>query len=402
MDIVIVANFTGSFSLSDNDRFLYLANMLCKDNDVEIITSSFQHETKKQRENTAYKWPFKITFVEEPGYPRNVCVTRFKSHYKWGKNVARHLRERKEPDVVYCAVPSLTGPSLVAKYCESKGIRFIIDVQDLWPEAFQMVLNLPVIGGVFFAPFKAIANGIYKRADAICAVSDTYCQRAQMVNRKVKMTTTVYLGTELETFDRFSVTMPILEKKEGEIWLAYCGTLGSSYDLMCVIDALAELNDPRLRFIIMGDGPKMEMFKAYAEKRKVRAVFTGRLQYNAMCSLLLACDMTVNPITHGAAQSIINKHADYAASGLPVISTQESGEYRNLVDAYQMGFNCSNSNSIDVANTIKLLADDRELRMKMGANARRCAEERFDRKRSYAKLVKCITNKGDDQDGKQL
>ena len=397
MDILIISEFCEDFSQSDNDRFFYLAKMLTNDSDddkVEIITSSFRHTTKKHRRRPEADWPFKITFVEEPGYPKNICLKRFQSHYVWGKNVLNYIKNReKKPDVIYCGVPSLTGPNLVAKYCEKENIRFIIDVQDLWPEAFKMVFHVPIVSNIIFAPFNFLANGIYMRADSICAVSDTYCQRALRVNRKVKDTTTVFLGTELETFDRYAAAMPVLEKNDGEVWLAYCGTLGSSYDLTCVLNALAILNNERIRFVIMGDGPKKNEFEAYAKEKNVNATFVGRLPYNAMCSLLYACDITVNPITHMAAQSIINKHADYAASGLPVVSTQESEEYRKLIDQYQMGFNCRNNDSEDLAEKIKILVDNKETREKMGINARKCAEERFDRAECYKLLKKQILKK---------
>ncbi len=398
MDIVIISEFCEDFSKADNDRFFYLAKMLTgvvgdKDNNdnVEIITSSFRHTTKSKRWEPVDQWPFKITFIDEPGYPKNVCLQRFYSHYKWGKNVLKYIKTRKmKPDVIYCAVPSLSGPNRVAKYCERENIRFIIDVQDLWPEAFQMVFNIPIISSIVFAPLNAIANGIYKRADAICAVSDTYCKRAKSINTKISDTTTVFLGTELATFDKYAAEKPILEKKDGEIWLAYCGTLGSSYDLTCVIDALSKNLDSRLMFIVMGDGPKLEEFKSYASQKSIRAKFVGRLKYNDMCSLLSACDMTVNPITHMAAQSIINKHADYAASGLPVISTQESSEYRKLIEDYHMGFNCKNNDADDLAEKLKILIDDSKLRSEMGRNARKCAEERFDRKSSYNSIIQLI------------
>lgn len=394
MDIVIISEFCEDFSQSDNDRFFYLAKMLMKDseaNNIEIITSSFRHTTKSHRREVAMHWPFKTTFIEEPGYSKNVCLKRFYSHHVWGKNVLNYIMKRdKVPDVIYCAVPSLTGPNLVAKYCEKNNLRFIIDVQDLWPEAFQMAFNVPVLSSVTFAPFKAIANGIYKRANAICAVSDTYGQRALSANKKCKETTTVFLGTELATFDKYAAEKAILEKEAGEIWLAYCGTLGSSYDLTCVIDALAFLSDTRLRLIVMGDGPRKEEFENYAKDKKVRAEFVGRLPYNAMCSLLRTCDITVNPITHLASQSIINKHADYAASGLPVVSTQESEEYRSLIDEYKMGFNCKNNDSIDLADKLNILANNEVIRVSMGKNARRCAEERFDRETTYEQIVKLI------------
>ena len=99
----------------------------------------------------------------------------------------------------------------------------------------------------------------------------------------------------------------------------------------------------------------------------------------------------VNPITGSSAASIINKHGDYAASGLPVLNTQDSAEYRALVEEYQMGFNCKNGDAAELAEKLATLMASEPLRREMGKNARRCAEERFDRKTSYHALVKVIT-----------
>lgn len=402
MDIVIISEFCEDFSKSDNDRFFYLAKMLAgvieddimvKNSNkysVELITSSFRHTSKKHRRKVNEQIPFKLTFVEEPGYKKNVCLKRFYSHYMWGKNVKKYLNKRKKPDIIYCAVPSLTTPYFTAKYCEKNMIKFIIDVQDLWPEAFQMVFNIPVISTIVFTPFRFMANSIYKRADVICAVSDTYCKRAASVNRKVSKTNTVFLGTDLATFDRYSSEKPILRKKADEIWLAYCGTLGNSYDLTCAIDALVNINNPLIKFIVMGDGPKKNEFEEYAKSKNANVIFVGRLQYNQMCSLLSSCDITINPIVHGAAASIINKHADYAACGLPTVNTQENSEYRDLINKYHMGFNCKNNNVEDLSEKIEILINDEKLREEMGKNARQCAIEKFDRKRTYVKLVNSI------------
>ena len=115
------------------------------------------------------------------------------------------------------------------------------------------------------------------------------------------------------------------------------------------------------------------------------------MKYPQMCGLLAACDVTVNPIKGKSAASIINKHADYAASGLPVINTQESAEYRKLVADYNMGFNCENGDSTDMAEKLKMLLKNKELRQQMGENSRRCAEERFDRSNTYQKIMECLT-----------
>ena len=391
MDILILADFLGPLDGTFNSRFLYLGDMLAKEHEVEIVTSDFDHGAKAYFDYEIEKHDFKITMLHEGAYPTNVCLQRFYGHYVWGRNVRKYLAGRKKPDVIFCAIPTLMASYEAAKYCEKNGIRFVIDIQDLWPEAFQMVFNVPVLSQIIFAPFNFLANGIYKRADGICGVSDTYCERALKVNKKCKKGTTVFLGTELDTFDQYAAGTPIIPDKEGEVRLAYCGTLGASYDLTCVIDAIEKLGDPNLHFVVMGDGPKKEEFETRAKEKKINATFTGRLQYEAMCCLLSHCDITINPIMHLAAQSIINKHADYAASGLPVISTQESEEYRKLVEDYDMGFNCENGNIAELADKLGALIKDPQLRKRMGRNARKCASEKFDRKRTYKHLIKEIT-----------
>ncbi len=394
MDILILAHFSGSaVTANDNGRFVYLAAELAKHHEVEIVTTDFSHTTKAPKKKSSGESPFKGTLLHEPGYSRNVCLKRFWSHFVWGRNVRRYLAGRKKPDVIFCAVPSLTGPLAAAKYCRREGVRFVVDVQDLWPEAFQMVFHVPVLSRILFAPFRAMANGIYRRADAVCAVSQSYADRALSVNPKCAEGHSVFLGTRLEDFDRYVEENAVTDKPAGELWLGYCGTLGASYDLTCVLDALKLAEETGLtppKFIVMGDGPQREQFESYAAQKGVNAVFTGRLPYSQMCGKLAACDIVVNPIIRGSVGSIINKHADYAASGLPVLNTQESAEYRALVETYRMGFNCQNGDAADLADKLSVLVRDEKLRREMGHNARRCAEERFDRKTSYDELVKVI------------
>ena len=367
MDIVIISEFSESFSKTDNDRFLYLAKTLAEKHEVEIVTSAFRHSVKSRRTEPEDSWPFRITFLEEPGYPRNVCLQRFRSHRIWGRNVLNYLRDRKKPDAVYCAVPSLTAANLAAKYCEKNRIRFIIDVQDLWPEAFRMALNVPVVSSLAFLPFTCLADGIYRRADAVCGVS-------------------------AEAFIRYAEAYPLSgtpwTRQDGEILLGYAGTLGTSYDLPTVFEALRKLGRPELRLIVVGDGPLEDSFRKQAEGLNV--TFTGRLPYERMCGVLRGCDMVVNPIAGTSAATIINKHGDYAACGRPVLNTQNSEEYRALVEEYRMGFNCRNGDAADLAEKLERLAENPALREEMGRNARRCAEEKFDRAKTYRKLEAAI------------
>ena len=190
----------------------------------------------------------------------------------------------------------------------------------------------------------------------------------------------------MKTFDDNSQKVPILKKNQGEIWLAYCGTLGTSYDLPLVFESIRIAKIPNLKFIVMGDGPLMNTFKLCAYD--VPILFTGRIPYDSMCSLLSSCDIVVNPIVGKSVASIINKHSDYVASGLPIINTQQSPEFQQLINSYNMGVNCFSAN--DIATSLKSLVADDRLRKLMGNNARRCAEEKFDRATTYKSLINAI------------
>jgi len=397
IDFLIIAHFCGDFDEQGNNRFNYIANMLSKYDDfnVELVTSDFSHNKKCNRKKIKTDYLYKITMIHEPGYKKNVSLKRFISHFIMGQNLKKYLKMRKKPDIIYCAVPSLDVAGVAAKYAKKNNIKFIIDVQDIWPEAFTMVFKIPIISDILFYPMKRNANFIYSSADVIIAVSKTYANRAAKVNKKCNDVYVIYLGTELKYFDYLSREYHI-NKPDNEIWIAYIGTLGYSYDIKCVIDAIKILSNngiKNIKFLVMGDGPLKESFENYAKQKDIdnMIVFTGRLEYGRMASILKLCDIAVNPIARGAAGSIINKHADYAAAGLPVINTQECDEYRELVTNYNMGINCNNNDAKDVAMKIFQLYKNSELRKEMGLNSRRLAEERFDRETSYKSIIEIIS-----------
>lgn len=388
MDIVIVANFCGDFSDNDNCRFRYIAGILSKNHQAELITSDFFHTTKQPRPNKLHDKGYRITALHEPGYRKNISLKRFYSHWTWGRNVAKYLKRRRRPDAVYCAVPSLSAAAAAEKYCRKNGIRFIIDIQDLWPQAFRMALDIPIVSDILFSPFSILAKRIYAGADEIVAVSKGYADFAQKFNRKGCDAKSVYLGTDLDRFDEYlKQTCP--EKDDGELWLGYGGSLSLSYDIPCVIDALDLLKQKNItppKLIVLGDGVDEERYQSYAKEKNTDAVFFGRVPYGTLCCYLRSCDFVVNPIIGKSVATIINKHADYAACGRPVINTQASAEYRELIDTYRMGFNCAPSSSREMADKLLELIQNTELRKQMGDNARRCAKEKFDRKQTYKEI----------------
>ena len=396
--ILIISQYTSMPNENiGNSRSKTIIDFLLKNNpnsDIELISTTFSHTYKKQREyilgnNDKYKF----TLLYEPGYKKNVSIKRFYSHYIFGKNLYKYLNKMEQkPDIIYCLIPSLDAGKACAKYAKKNNIRFIIDIQDIWPEAFKLVFDVPIISNILLYPMKKQAEYIYKNADDIVAVSNTYENIATKVNKKYKNKLVAYLGTYLEYFDKCKEENKE-EYTDDIIRIVYIGTLGNNYNLECIIDAINILNNKgikNIKFIVIGNGPLKEEFENYAKNKNINFEFIERLEYPKMIGKLCACDIAVNPIKGKSAASIINKVGDYAAAGLPVINTQECEEYRKLVEDYNLGYNCNNENKDDIAQKLELLIKNRELRIKMGNNNRRLAEEKFDRKVTYEQIVDLV------------
>ena len=68
-------------------RYVYLAELLQQSGyEVDFITSRFQHWEKGQRDLDAFDYSahsFNIKFIEEPSYPKNMCLSAFGPIMLW-------------------------------------------------------------------------------------------------------------------------------------------------------------------------------------------------------------------------------------------------------------------------------------------------------------------------------
>ena len=79
--------------------------------------------------------------------------------------------------------------------------------------------------------------------------------------------------------------------------------------------------------------------------------------------------------------------SDYAAAGVPVINTQNSKEYRDLLDRYKAGINVENGNIRELAYAIRKFYCDPDFKNEVGSNEKKMFEEVFDRAKNYPRLI---------------
>lgn len=378
-------------------RYVYLATLLHEHGyDVDFITSGFQHWEKRQRDVEHFDAgtdAYTIRFIEEPFYPKNMCPQRIWAHHVVAKRVSEYFDEHHDYDLIYCQIPPNDVAREIGKAAHRFKIPFVVDVNDLWPEAFRVAFDVPVLSDILFAPFYRQAKAVYQMADAVVGTSDEYRERGLRDARAGIPSETVYVGNQLCEFDAGVVANALqIDKPIDEIWVSYAGTLSACYDLETLVRAMAmvQKTHPEAKLQILGDGSERDNLKAAAHSSGAEVVFHGYLPYSQMAAWLSKSDITINSLVEKAAQSIVTKIGDYLAAGKPMVNTSCSKEFRAKVEADGFGVNVKPGDAEGMASVLIDLIEDPQRRAQMGKRARAIAEEQFDRPHSYLKTVRLI------------
>ena len=376
-------------------RFRYLSDFLSDAGyEVDLITTTFQHWEKAQRDIDKIKkedYKFRLKFIYEPGYKKNVDLRRIKSHRIAAKNLTELLEKEGHYDLIYCEIPPNDVALAAAEYARKKGIPFVPDVNDLWPEAMHMVLDIPVVSNVLFYPLKRDAEKVYSLVSGIVGTSDEYRDRPLKNQKLFVPKVTVYVGNEIREFDEGVEKLSCeIEKGEDEFWVSYAGTIGTSYDIRTMVLAGEELlkrGKSQIKIKILGGGPLKEELERLAKEKGCHNVeFVGYMPYPKMAAYLHKSDILVNSFVRKAPQSIVTKIGDYLAAGRPMINTCMSPEFRAKMEADGFGVNIMPEDAGILADMIEELYADKERRQKMGERARMIAKEQFDRPIAYKKI----------------
>lgn len=383
---------------SNRGRFKYIAELLAdRGHNVTVATSIFRELDKTYRDPKSsenQEAPYDIVLLDDSGYKKTVSIDRIKSMTSFAKSIKDYLHStNKKFDLIYICVPGLKSTIEAGKFAEKNSIPFILDVQDVWPEAmYALLFDVPVLSNLIFSPVERLANEAYSYADGIMAVSKTYMELAAKRNTKSEQNKYVFIGSFLDDVIKKAVNSTV-NKPDNEFWVSYIGSLAKNYDVKTLMDASLILNQKGIntRPVIMGSGPDELEMRNYAEKIGSNALFTGWLEHSLMREHLAKSDAVINAIKAGSPSSITNKVGDYLASGLPMLNGNQNKEMQDLLNEYKFGINYIPENSNDLAKAIeKLYLMDTEQRAEMGKNARYTAEQLFDRKKTYQTIIEMI------------
>lgn len=382
-------------------RTMYLFDMMRgMGYDVTLVTSDFNHYAKKKRDVAKFRREYPdysdVVILPAIPYTKNISIKRWISGKLFKKTFIKWFKKNyNDYDLVYTNMPGAGTNIAMSKICKKNNIKMIVDVRDLQPEVFRVLLKQEWLYKIVTFRMKLKADKAYNTADELLAVSNEYLQRGLSANSHCRNPKVVYIGAVLDKFyNGIEKYASGIHKPEGEMWATYAGTLGTTYDLYTLIDVAKSLQNKGLkniRFKILGQGPEAEPLKLYAKNNKVENVdFIGFVDYEMMAAYLSKSDMTINSLKARASQSIINKVADYFAAGIPILNGSLCKEMQDLVDDYKAGLNFEPENVESLEKAILYIINNPEKSKEFGVNAKTLALEKFDRKTSYLAIIKTI------------
>lgn len=394
-DVLIIA-FASQLPGEDGNnrsRFKRIAENLSSEGyRVTEIVSSFRDYDRYQRKNESLQNNdnYKIILLNEPGYIKNISIRRIFSQIIFAKNLKSFLFNSNKYDLIYCCVPTLEAAYVAKNSAKKWKIPFVIDVQDLWPEAMKLKIKNRIFGNILLFPYKLMANSIYKAANGIVACSNTYLDRVLEVNKISTIQEVVYIGTDLQNYNKEKDFTIGIQKNNNDIWITYLGTLGHSYDIDTLLLSYSNIYrdyGDRIKLFIIGRGEKEIEYRELAEKLKIPVIFTGWVDHSHVIDYLDKSDILVNAIKKNAPQSITNKIGDYLSAGKCIANGSSNKEFIEMIDKNNIGINYlpSDTDSMEKA-LLRLINMESAERDEFGKRARELAEKSFDRAKTYKKI----------------
>jgi glycosyltransferase involved in cell wall biosynthesis len=231
-----------------------------------------------------------------------------------------------KPDIVIISSLSLltilNGFYLKKKY----GCKLVFEIRDIWP------LTLTEEGGYSnrnpFVMFLAWVEKFgYRKSDAIVGTMPNLSEHVKEVTGKALHCHCVPFGYLPGLYDLPEPLPDGYEERyipKNRFIVGYAGSIGRTNALDTFMDCAFEMNDdPRVHFLLLGDGDLLEEYKAKVVGRK-NISFAPKVKKEQVQSVLRHCDVLYFSVEESRVwrygQSL-NKLIDYMSAGKPIIGS---------------------------------------------------------------------------------
>jgi glycosyltransferase involved in cell wall biosynthesis len=278
-------------------------------------------------------------------------------------------------DVMYVYHPPATVALPAAVIGKLRGIPFVYDIQDLWPDT--LAATGMVRSGVLLRLVGWWCRLTHAMADQLAVPTmgfKSVLSQRGVPNEKVEV---IYNWCEEEDIAKgpSSPAAGVEPASSGRFRVVFAGTIGKAQALESVLKAADILKkaDPSVQFVFVGGGTEVERLQRLADEMELpNVVFAARRAVAEIGAILKSADVLLVHLRDDPlfAVTIPSKTQAYMAAGRPIVMAVR-GDAAELVGRARAGVVCPPEDPEELAKTILgLVHSPRERLEAMGESGR--------------------------------
>jgi hypothetical protein len=307
---------------------------------LTYISSNFYHADKRHFGKAEIKIAqnqvkYNLRIIKSIGYYKNVGFKRILSNLIFSWKTYKFLKN-ENLDNATIIVPSRPVEILffLSKLKKIKSAKIIVDIRDVWPDAFN--IGNPIFKKLFYAYCNFFLIKSVKNFDEFIHTCPSFTDWLYRYAPSKKSILTP-LGYDKSRFENFFISEPRIFS--GVINFVYIGLLQKQMDILPFISTISK--NCSFSLTIYGDdgeGENYKLTKNYIKDNKIENVYLkGKILQNKVPKILSSFDVGLMPMN--AKHAFPNKVFDYIALSLPIFSIGNH-DTSTFVTENNIGWSC--------------------------------------------------------------
>lgn len=329
-------------------------------------------------------------------YPNSNPWQRVLNYFSFTFTAAMRGLVLEKPDIVIATSPQLVQALAGLWVGKLRGIPFIFEVRDLWPESLTWGGDTAA-NRVFHRVMGIISRVLYRYAEHIVVVSPAFTQHLidhwHVPRKKISL---VMNGVDHEMFTVEGSTGNFRQdlNLQGRFVVSFVGIIGNAHGLSTIVQAarLLEKTHPDVMILMVGDGADKE--KVQFEMRDAalgNILMTGMQPREVIPEIIRSSDACLVLLRKAEVFKTVipTKMLEFMACGKPLILGVE-GQAKAIVEEAASGICIEPENAGQLAAAIVRLKQDPALCKSLGSNGRAWVVRKMSREQTAKDYVAVI------------
>ena len=301
---------------------------------------------------------------------------------------AIHIHDMRIAEAVFKANKKLNLPT-------------VLDLHDNMPEIMKLYPHLQKFPGKqLISPkkWKEKEEQFIRKASKVITVSKEFIEevvgRTQISKDKIVLVP----NTVHKSFYKEAIFDKTIENKyKNNFVVLYLGDTGLRRGLQTAIESLTRLKEsiPNVKLVIVGKNTTDSILKKFVTNLNLEDYvdFQGWRDVKLFPSYILASAVCISPLHRNIQHDVAyaNKLFQYMSFGKPVLVSNATAQ-KNLIERTNSGLVHEERNSVDFANKILQLFEDKMFRDTLGNNGKRFVDEEFCWEKTSKHLINLYDN----------